>query len=97
VQYMYEPTVAEARTILGDTPYGGIAANQLGTVGVVKQGVCATSFFDASQDWSDAMYAKLTSGGRFAPATAADGITNVTVKNSPNASEPFLILELNLG
>lgn len=98
VQYLYAPTVAEARTLIGDAPYGGIAPNQLGTVGVIKQGSgVGTSFFDASKDWTDVLFAKLGTGGRFVPATAATGIPNITVKNSPNAANPFLIVELNLG
>jgi hypothetical protein len=96
-QYLYMPTVLEAQTILGMAPYGGLAANALGTVGVVKQGECSMSFFDASQDWTNVMYAKLGAGGTFTPATSSTGITNVTVKNTPSEADPFLHIELNLG
>lgn len=96
-QYMYAPTVSEARTLVGDAPYGGLAANALGTVGVVKQGSVATSFFDASADWSNTTYAKLANGGKFVPATANTGIVGVVVKNSPSVGNPFLVLELNVG
>lgn len=96
-QYMYAPTVAEARAVLGDMPYGGLAANALGTIGVVKQGEIATSFFDASADWSSAMYAKCGANGYFVPATKASAIPGVIVKNSPTAGNPFLVLELNVG
>lgn len=95
-QYHYAPTVAEARTVVGDTPYGGLSANALGTVAVIKQGEVATSYFDASADWSSALHAKLV-GGKFAPATASQGLPGVTVKNSPSAGSPFLVLELNVG
>ena len=96
-QYMYTPTVLEAQVLLGMAPYGGLAANALGTVGVVKQGECSTNFFDASVDWTNVMYAKLGAGGTFTAATSSTGIPNVTVKNSPNESDPFLHIELNLG
>jgi hypothetical protein len=98
-QYLYVPTVAEARTLLGDLPYGGLAANSLGTVAAIKQGEVATSFFDASVDWSDTTYAKLADGGKFTAAKAdgSDAMPNVTVKNSPNASNPFLVLSINVG
>lgn len=95
-QYQYAPTVAEARTMLGDIPYGGLAANALGTVACIKQGEVATSFFDASADWSTSLHARLI-GGKFAPASASQGLPGVTVKNSPSAGSPFLVLELNVG
>lgn len=97
VQYQYAPTVAEAQTVLGSLPYGGLAANLVSTVAVVKQGSVATNMYDASADWTDALHAKLGAGGKFVPATAATGLANVTVKNSPNEGNPFLILDLNLG
>lgn len=96
-QYTYVPSVIEARAVMGDMPYGGLAANALGTIACVKQGEIATSFFDASADWADALYAKVVAGGKFAPATEATGIAGVTVKNSPAANNPFLVLELNIG
>ena len=96
-QYQYTPSVIEARSVIGDAPYGGLSANAMGTIAVVKQGEIATSFFDASADWSSAMYAKVVAGGKFAPATAASGLAGVVVKNSPSAGNPFLVLELNVG
>lgn len=96
-QYMYALTVAEARTIIGDAPYGGLAANSLATIATIKQGEVGTSFFDASQDWSTAEYAKLADNGYFAPADEATGLPGVVVKNSPTAGNPFLVLELNVG
>lgn len=96
-QYHYVPSTVEARTILGDLPYGGLAANATGTIAVIKQGTVATSFFDASADWSNTTYAKLGAGGRLMPATAATGIQGVVVKNSPSVGNPFLVVELNIG
>jgi hypothetical protein len=96
-QYLYAPSVLEARQILGDAPYGGLAANALGTIGTIKQAEIGTSFFDASADWTDTTYAKLGAGGKFLPATASDGVRGIVVKNSPNAGNPFLVLDLNVG
>ena len=96
-QYLYVPSVVEARSVMGDLPYGGLAANALGTIACIKQGEVATSFFDASADWADALYAKVVAGGKFAPATEATGISGVTVKSSPTAGSPFLVLEMNIG
>ena len=98
VQYMYVPTVLEARTFIGDAPYGGIVANQLGTVGVIKHAQrVSTSFFDASADWADALHAKLGAGGRFVPAKASEAIPNLIVKNTPSEGSPFLELEFNVA
>lgn len=96
-QYMYAPTVEEARTILGDLPYGGLAANALDSVCTIKQGEFGTSFFDASADWTDVLFAKIGSGNKFVPAGANDGLAGVTVKNSPNAANPFLVLDITIG
>lgn len=96
-QYQYTPSVMEARMVIGDTPYGGLAANALSTIACVKQGEVATSFFDASADWSNALFCKVAANGVFTPATQSAGLQNVTVKNSPNAGNPFLVLELNIG
>lgn len=96
-QYLYAPTVQEARTVIGDAPYGGLAANALGTIGCLKQAEVATSFFDASADWSSTTYAKLGAGGKFLPADVDTGIAGVVVKNSPAVGNPFLVLEINVG
>lgn len=96
-QYLYRPTVLEARTLLGDAPYGGLAANALGTVGVLKQAEVGTSFFDASKDWSNTLYAKLGAGGIFVPGTASDHTPGITVKNTPNSGSPFLVVDINVG
>jgi hypothetical protein len=95
-QYHYYPTVLEARTIIGDAPYGGLAANALGTIAAVKQGEIATSFFDASVDWSDVIKVAVADG-KFVPAGANNAIENVMVKNTPSAGNPFLVLSMSIA
>lgn len=96
-QYLYTPTVQEARMVIGDAPYGGLAANAMGKLACVKQGEVATSFFDASADWSTTMYARLGANGRFIPGTASNHLNNVVVKNAPSVGSPFLALEINIA
>jgi hypothetical protein len=98
-QYLYAPTVQEARTVIGDAPYGGLAANALGTIAAIKQAEVATSFFDASADWSTALFAKLLAGGKLGPSTGPSdkAIPGLTVKDSPSAGSPFLVVEINVG
>jgi len=94
-QYMYQPTVVEAATIVGNLPAGGIPA--VDTTGVLKEAQLGTSKFDASVDWSGAMYVKLAAGGTFTVGDATDHIPNVVVKNTPSAASPFLVLSINVA
>lgn len=97
-QYGYAPTVEEARQILGDPAYGGLSANSMGTVQVIKVAKnIATSFFDMAQDWTNTLKVKLGANGMFVPATVNDGLQNVVVLNTPNEGNPFLVLELNVA
>lgn len=97
VQYLYYPTVLEAQMQQGSAPLGGLAANATGVVSVIKTGQAATSFYDASADWTDAVYVKMGDGGRFVPGTDADHINGALVVNTPNAANPFLVVELNVA
>lgn len=97
VQMMYELTVTEARSIIGDAPVGGLASTALGSIGVLKNAIFGTNFFDSSADWSSALYVKTAANGMFTVGTALDHIPNTIVKNSPNAANPFLVLSTNVA
>jgi hypothetical protein len=96
-QFQYYPSVIEARSMIGDAPIGGLASVAESVVGVLKDAQISTSLFDASVDWTNTFFAKTAAGGIFTAATAATGIPNVIVQNSPNAANPFLILSLNVA
>ena len=96
IQYLYTPTTIEARSIIGDVPAGGLPSTALGIVGLLKDAQFGTNKFDASVDWSTALYAKL-GNGIFTVGTANDHLVNVVVKNAPNAGNPFLILSINVA
>ncbi len=93
VQYMYTPTVLEAKTIIGDHVVGGLPSDTMGTIGVLKTATIGTNMFDASVDWSDALHVKL-GNGVFTVGTAADNIPNCVVQNAPNVNNPFLVLNV---
>lgn len=97
VQMMYSPTVQEARSIIGDAPIGGLSSTAQGSIGVLKNAIIATNAFDASADWSSALFVKLAAGGVFTLGTVGDHIPNVIVKNSPSAANPYLVLSLNVA
>jgi hypothetical protein len=96
-QFQYTPTVIEARTVLGDAPIGGLSSSAEGVIGQLKDAVLGTNHFDASADWSNAMFAKLAANGSFTVGTDADHLQNVVVHNSPNAANPFLVLSINVA
>lgn len=96
-QFKYTPSVIEARTVMGDAPIGGLPSTAQSVIGVLKDAVITTNFFDASQDWSLALHAKLGANGMFVPANAAQGIPGVVVHNAPNAANPFLSLSMNVA
>jgi hypothetical protein len=97
VQYLYAPSVLEARSIIGDAPIGGLSSTAQGSIGVLKNAIIGTNSYDASVDWSQAMYVKLGPNGTFTVGSAADHIANVIVKTSPGAANPFLVLSLNVA
>ena len=96
VQMLYVPSVEEARSIQGDMPFGGRASGLTGTIGRIVDGELATSCFDASRDWTNALEVGLGQNGMFVPATGANRLPGVIVKNSPNAANPYLVLFLKV-
>lgn len=96
-QFTYAPTVVEARAVIGDGPHGGLSSTSQSVIGTLKDASFATNMFDASADWSDAMFVKTGAGGTFVPGTAGDHVTNVIVRNSPNGANPFLVLSVNVA
>lgn len=97
IQYLYAPTVVEARSIIGDAPIGGLSSSAQGSIGVLKNAIIGTNSYDAAVDWSQAMYVKLGPNGTFTVGTASDHIPNVIVKSSPGAANAFLVLSLNVA
>jgi hypothetical protein len=97
IQMLYSPTVTEARSIVGDAPIGGLSSIAQSSVGVLKNAVIGTNSFDASVDWSNALYVKLLAAGVFTIGTQADHVPGVIVKSSPSAANPFLVLEMNVA
>lgn len=96
-QYIYEPTITEARMQVGDQPIGGLSSTMLSVIGVLKDAQIGTNMFDASVDWTNAMYVKTAPNGTFTVGDAADHIPNVIVKNAPSAANPFLVLTMTVA
>lgn len=96
IQFMYEPTVNEARQFKGDVAVGGLSVNSQGVVGVITRGDVATSFYDASVDWSGALTVNLGADGKFTVGGTGVQLSNVTVLKSPAGGNPLLVLRVGL-
>lgn len=83
VQFIYEPTLAEARTILGDMPIGGLASTYQGVIGATLHGTVATTMYDASVDWSGVVNPTLGVDGRLTVGGVGTKLTNVQVMQTP--------------
>lgn len=96
VQYHYELTANEARSITGDY-YGGssVAANVMGVAAVCVEGQLQTDMFDASQDWAGVIFPALGANGRLVP-TGDTVLSNVKVLETPNANSPYLTIEVGV-
>lgn len=94
VQMLYTPSLDEARTIVGDAPFGGLASALTDRIGRILDGEIATSLVDVSADWTNVIEVGLGADGYFVPATSSNKVPNVIVKNTPNAANPFLILSI---
>lgn len=95
VQMMYEPTVTEARQFKGDVAIGGLPSTAQGVIGLITLGDVATTYFDASADWSSAMQAQLGPNGIF--TVGGPGAVAGTIVSAPSAANPKLVLKVTLN
>lgn len=84
VQFIYEPSLAEARTILGDMPIGGLPAHYQGIIGVALHGQIGTTMYDASVDWTGVINPNLGVDGRLTVGGSGKKLENVTVLAAPS-------------
>ncbi len=96
-QFLYTPTVLEARQVIGDPPIGGLSSTPQQRIGTLHDAELGTNMFDASIDWSDVFYAKTGPGGTFTAGTEADHTPGVIVKVAPSAANPFLVLAVQVA
>jgi hypothetical protein len=92
VQFMYEPTISEARMFKGDVAIGGLSSAAQGIIGLITLGDVATTYFDASADWSGALQANLGPNGIFTVGGA--GAVVGTVMGAPSSSNPKLVISI---
>ncbi len=96
-QFLYTPTVIEARTVIGDVNIGGLSSTAQGVIGTLHDAEFGTNMYDAGADWAAAFYVKTAAGGTFTVGTAADHTPGVIVKEAPSAANPFLVLAVQVA
>ncbi len=95
VQYMYEPSMMEARSFVGDIPQGiNLASTTMGVIGRITRGYVSTNMFDASVDWSDALEVKLGAGGVFTVGGSGITVPGAVVMNAPSSEDALLTIRL---
>lgn len=94
VQYHYELSAMEARSITGDAPIGGLSGNIQGRCGFIEIGDVGTNMFDASVDWSDdsKLNPSLGAGGRLTIGGNGTKLTGIIIKEAPSADDASLVL-----
>ncbi len=95
-QFLYEPSVVEARQILGDMPIGGLNTTAMSVIGVVTRADLATSYFDASADFTSGFHPSLGTDGRLTMGGTGTKLENVTIVSAPSADNPFLVVRANV-
>lgn len=84
VQFIYEPTLAEARTVIGDAPIGGLASSAQGIIGIALHGEIGTTMYDASVDWTGVINPNLGVDGRLTVGGSGTKLSHVTVLAAPS-------------
>jgi hypothetical protein len=95
IQSLYEPTVVEARQILGDMPIGGLASQNEGIIGLLVKADAATTYFDASVDWNGPeIHPTLGTDGRL--TVGGTPCKNLIIVSAPSADVPYLTVRVNV-
>jgi len=95
VQMMFEPTVTEARQYNGDAPVGGLPSSAQGVIGVIRKGDIATTYYDASADWSSALSCKLGPDGILTTEGPGTTPSDITILSTPTAANPLLVINID--
>lgn len=84
IQFVYEPSVNEARTIIGDAPIGGLPSSYQERIGVTARSeAIGTTCYDASKDWSGVTHPKLGVDGKLTTDGTGTTLTMCIVMGGP--------------
>jgi len=96
VQFLYEPTVSEARTHGDGTEFNQTPASaDVGVCGRIVGGTISTNYFDIEADWADEtkLHPSLGADGRLTIGGSGTELTNLIIKEAPNSESAFLTVE----
>ncbi len=96
VQMAYEPTVSEAREVLGDSPIGGLSETITDVVTLITKGQVGVNMFDASCDWNatDVLHPKMGANGVFTLDGSGKELSNVYIVTAPSSESACLVVEI---
>ena len=94
--YHFTATIEDARALGGDSWYVNLASAETNRIGYIKGGEIGTTLFDATADWSDpsVMHPSLGANGMLTVGGSGTKLTNLVIKQAPNAGSPFLVVEM---
>lgn len=96
VQYLYEPTVSEARVYGEGNEFGQSPASaDVGVCGRIVGGTISTNHFDVEADWANEteMHPSLGADGRLTIGGPGTKLTNLIIKEAPRSDSAFLTVE----
>lgn len=96
VQFLYEPSVSEARTYGEGTEFNQTPASaDVGVCGRILGGEVSTNYFDVEADWADetVIHPSLGADGRLTIGGSGTVLTNLAIKEAPNSEKAFLTVE----
>ena len=96
VQYLYEPTVSEARVYGEGNEFGQSPASaDVGVCGRIVGGEISTNHFDVEADWANEqeMHPSLGANGRLTIGGSGTKLTNLIIKEAPRSDSAFLTVE----
>lgn len=101
VQYLYEPTVAEARSLQGEgNGYANMQPSaETGKMSRIVGGIVSTDQFDIAANWNDdsVINPSMGAGGKLTVGGDGTLITEVVIMEAPSGDSGFLTVEYTKG
>lgn len=101
VQYLYEPTIAEARSIQGEgNGYTHMQPSvEVGKISRIVGGIVSTNQFDIMANWNDdsVIHPSMGAGGKLTVGGSGTLVTEVVIMEAPTGDNGFLTVEYTKG
>lgn len=101
VQYLYEPTIAEARSLQGEgNGYTNMQPSlEVGKISRIMGGIVSTNQFDIMANWMDdsVINPSMGAGGKLTIGGNGTKVTDLVIMESPTGESSFLTVEFVKG